>query len=162
MNEPVYTHILPPFRQAAEEVARITRNRIVGQVPSLVRDYYGKLASTVRRYMTTKGMGCAAARASVAASTLQCGVDPRRMVRSHACRAAATLLMEAGDEWMTTSETTKLSRGLIGGEVLWPKHVTVSLKCPQITSFRCIPHAQHACVCMCIGVWCGGCLFFVC
>ena len=155
-----HARIPPPIRQGAEEVARITRNRILDQVHSLVRDYYEKLASTVRQYMTNKGMGCAAARASVAASTLQWGVDPKRMVKSHACRAAATLLMEAGDEWVTTREATKLSRGLIGGDALWAKHVTVSSKRPQIKRFRCNPHAQRACLCMRIWcVWCRGVSF---
>ena len=104
----------------------------IDKIPSLVREYYGKLASIVRHDMVTKRMNCAEARALVAARTLLRGVNAKNMAMCQACRGAAALLVEAGDAWVA-AEATMLSGGQIGGEALWAKHVTVSLKCDRLT-----------------------------
>lgn len=64
--------------------------------PSIVRDFYGALASIVRQCMTTEGIDCATARKLVAARVLQRAVDPKDTVKSQVCCAALPLLKEAG------------------------------------------------------------------
>lgn len=111
--------------QAAVDAASITI-KVAAQpreVPTLAGNYFRVMAGTVRSYMAEKGMSCAAARKKVSAGMLRRGGVCKDAVKMVAYRAAASLLAEVDDAWVTDYGLLAVEGGCIGGRLLWHKHV---------------------------------------
>eukprot|EP00904_Undaria_pinnatifida_P000254 jgi/Undpi1/10229/HiC_scaffold_28.g12682.m1 len=108
------------YFEAAEQIANIafSSGAAPNQVPTLVRDYFRALAGDVRNDMATRSVNSASARTSVAARACRQALQTKDVVKVEAYRAAASLLKEAGDTWVTAPSAT-LSAVYLSGQTIW-------------------------------------------
>lgn len=79
--------------------------------------------------MAAKGLPCEAVRKLVSNRALEEDRGATDPVRVHARNAAASLLVEAGDEWMPGDSGTTFAGVRIGGPLIWSRIVPVGLIC---------------------------------
>ena len=87
------------------------------------------MAGSVRADMAAKGLPCEAVRKLVSNRALEEDRGATDPVRVHARNAAASLLVEAGDEWMPGDSGTTFAGVRIGGPLIWSRIVPVGLIC---------------------------------
>lgn len=95
-------------------------------VPSLLRKFYLTMAGMVRNEMFYRDFPCEFARASVSHSMLSEEGVVKDPVVVQAWRGAASLLINAGDVWVSRSAAGP-PHACIGGEETWAASVLVSL-----------------------------------
>ena len=92
-----------------------------------MRDYFRALAGDVRNDMATRSVNSASARTSVAARACRQALQTKDVVKVEAYRAAASLLKEAGDTWVTAPSAT-LSAVYLSGQTIWSDIVKVKVR----------------------------------
>lgn len=96
-------------------------------VPSLLRKFYLTMADMVRNEMRHRHLPCEFTRASVSRDMqLSLRAVVKDPVVVQVWRGAATLLIDAGDDWVS-GPAAGLPHACIGGEKTWAASVLVSL-----------------------------------